>query len=441
MSSGTMDAWLKRSGALALVVPLTLIAAGCGDLEIAAAPEPPRAAAITIEPALATLVSLGERAAFTATIADQYGAAYPGTVTWSGSDGAVFAVEAGGLVTAVDNGTATLTAAFEGVSATAEVVVRQVPASLAPVLDSGDEPAGAPDGSVVLVPAEASAWPVAVRVLDASGSPVAGAAVTFTAKGHGVADPGTATTGEGGIARTEWTPGAVESAQTLAAAYVGGPSVQVAATAGAAATDRAVLTALYNATGGPTWTRRENWLSAGPLADWYGIQVDTDGRVTSLALGANNLAGTIPGELGDLANLKILQLFGNNLTGAIPAQVGKLGNLEILFLDENDLSGRLPGELGQLGKLEWLWLNDNEDLNWPECPPWSSSTWGGITWWARSRRSSAISSTSRTCGSTKTNSPGASPRRSATCPGSGKSVSKTTASAAPFRHRSATWAG
>ena len=160
MSSGTHDAWLKRSGTLALVVPLTLIA-GCGDPEIAAAPEPPRAAAITIEPAL---VSLGERAAFTATIADQYGAAYPGTVTWSGSDGAAFAVEAGGL-------------------------------------------------------------------------------------------------------------------------------------------DRAVLTALYSATGGPTWTRRDNWLSAGPLADWYGVQVDTDGRVTSLAL------------------------FGNNLTGAIPAQVGKLGKL------------------------------------------------------------------------------------------------------------------
>ena len=361
MSSRTHDASLIRAGALALLVmPLAVIVASCGDPEIPAAPEPPRAAAVTIEPASANLVSLGERTVFTATIADQYGAAYPGTVTWLGSDGAVLAVDAGGLVTAVGNGTATVTAVFEGVSATAEVVVRQVPASLAPVLESADEPAGALDGGLALVPVEATTWPVAVRVLDAGGSPIPGVAVTFTpGEGHGVTHPETAATDDGGIARTEWTPSSGERVQTMAAAYAGGPSVQVAVTA---ATDRAVLTALYNATGGPTWTRRDNWLSAGPLADWYGVQVDTNGRVTSLALGANNLAGTIPGEVGDLSNLKILQLFGNNLTGAIPSQLGRLANLEILFLDENDLSGRLPDDLGRLGKLEWLWINDNEEL-------------------------------------------------------------------------------
>ena len=363
MPRRTDDAQLDRPCAIAFAVVfgLAIIATGCGDPEIPAALEPPRAAAITIEPASVNLLSLAERATFRATVTDQYGVVFPGSVAWSGGDEGVFAVEVDGTIMAVGNGSATIVAAFEGLSATAEVLVQQVPASLSPVLANADESGAAPSADgLLLVPAEASASPVTVRVLDVGGSPVPGAEITFTpGEGHGVTDPERATTNDEGIARTDWTLGAAEGAQTLAAAYAGGPSVPVAATA---ATDRAVLTALYNATGGPAWTRKDNWLSAGPLADWYGVLVDTDGRVTSLALGGNNLTGTIPGQVGDLANLKILQLFGNNLTGAIPSQFGRLVNLEILFLDENDLSGRLPDELGRLGKLEWLWLNDNEDL-------------------------------------------------------------------------------
>ena len=257
----TRDAALKPLAALTLVVTVALTT-GCGDPEIPAAPEPPRAAAIAIEPATLHLVSLGERATFTATITDQYGAAFPGTVEWSGSDEAVFAVEAG-TVTAVGNGTGTLTASIEGLSATAEVVVEKIQ------------------------------------------------------------------------------------------------------TAAAGATDRAALTALYNATGGPSWTRRDNWLSTNPLATWHGVQVDTDGRVTSLALGGNNLTGSLPAQIGDLTNLTILQLYNNKLTGSIPVEIGKLVNLEILFLEENELSGRLPAELGQLTSLEWFWLKNNEDLTGP----------------------------------------------------------------------------
>ncbi|MCY4400673.1 MAG: M66 family metalloprotease [Gemmatimonadetes bacterium] len=360
MSLWTHDSRSRRPGALALVVPLALIA-GCGDPDTAAVPEPPHAASIAIEPASARLVSLRERTTFTATVTDQYGATFPATVAWSSGDERVFTVAEGGTVTAGGNGTGTLTAAFEGVSTAVEVLVQQVPASLTPILGIADESDATPPAeALVFVPVEASTWPVAVRVLDAGGSPVAGVEVTFTpGEGHGAADPDMAATDDEGIARTVWTLGSAKGAQTLAATYAGGPSVQVAA---AADTDRAALTELYNATGGPSWTRSDNWLSANPLATWFGVQVDTDGRVTSLALGGNNLSGPIPGQLGDLASLKILQLYANNLTGPIPAQLGKLANLEILFLEDNAFSGRLPEALGQLGKLEWFWVNDNEDL-------------------------------------------------------------------------------
>ena len=42
--------------------------------------------------------------------------------------------------------------------------------------------------------------------------------------------------------------------------------------------DRAALVALYNATDGPNWVLRTNWLSDEPLGDWYGINTDIDGR-------------------------------------------------------------------------------------------------------------------------------------------------------------------
>ena len=44
----------------------------------------------------------------------------------------------------------------------------------------------------------------------------------------------------------------------------------------------------------------------------------SDGRVIELALGANNLVGTLPAALGHLDQMQWLYLWGNQLTGAIP---------------------------------------------------------------------------------------------------------------------------
>ena len=52
--------------------------------------------------------------------------------------------------------------------------------------------------------------------------------------------------------------------------------------------DRDALVALYNATDGPNWRIRTNWLSDAPLGSWYGVITDSKGRVTSLDLWSNN---------------------------------------------------------------------------------------------------------------------------------------------------------
>ena len=128
-----------------------------------------------------------------------------------------------------------------------------------------------------------------------------------------------------------------------------------------AATDRAALAALYNATDGGNWANNRNWLSNAPMGEWHGVTTDSDGRVTELDLSSNQLTGAIPAELGSLTRLELLWLHRNQLTGEIPAELGNLTNLEEwLILSQNQLTGEIPAELGNLTNLGRLSLNDNQ---------------------------------------------------------------------------------
>ena len=80
--------------------------------------------------------------------------------------------------------------------------------------------------------------------------------------------------------------------------------------------DREVLVALYNATGGPDWDRRLNWLTDKSLNTWSGITTDAEGYVTEIFLPWNDLTGSLPPELGNLSRLDVLSLYGNQLAGA-----------------------------------------------------------------------------------------------------------------------------
>ncbi len=121
-----MPALCSRPGFGFLIVALFL---ACGD-------EGPTESAtrivssVAITPSSVTLAALGETVQLTATVLDQSGHAMQGvTLVWASSDGSVATVDAGGAVTAVWNGSTTITAAAQGggASGSAGVTVAQQP--------------------------------------------------------------------------------------------------------------------------------------------------------------------------------------------------------------------------------------------------------------------------------------------------------------------------
>lgn len=120
------------------------------------------------------------------------------------------------------------------------------------------------------------------------------------------------------------------------------------------AKERDILIALYKATDGQHWTHNSGWLGApGTECDWYGVFCDDrvgSPFVLSLDLAQNNLAGTIPPDLGKLNGLTSLELSENKLEGTIPPELDQLTHLEWLSLVGNRLTGTIPEPLIQ----RWL---------------------------------------------------------------------------------------
>ena len=90
------------------------------------------------------------------------------------------------------------------------------------------------------------------------------------------------------------------------------------------------------------------WLTNEAISEWHGVVTDGEGRVKRLLLGHNELSGEIPASLGNLTNLRYLELYSDGLSGEIPTELGNLANLQKLHLGSNELSGTIPVELGDL---------------------------------------------------------------------------------------------
>ncbi|XP_024536834.1 probable LRR receptor-like serine/threonine-protein kinase At1g06840 isoform X1 [Selaginella moellendorffii] len=114
--------------------------------------------------------------------------------------------------------------------------------------------------------------------------------------------------------------------------------------------------------------RLQSWNNGDPCNDyWEGIicsDSDLSNRTSRSVLEIHlmncNLTGTIAPEVGDMANLQILNLMWNGITGTIPANLGNAGNLELLLLNGNKLTGTIPEEIGNLMKLNRFQIDENQ---------------------------------------------------------------------------------
>ena len=109
-----------------------------------------------------------------------------------------------------------------------------------------------------------------------------------------------------------------------------------------------------------------NWNEETPLSEWAGVVIDgSPPRVHELELWRGGLKGSLPPEIGQLTELRVIDIRGgsgddaNELQGPLPKELGDLTNLDKLVIGRHALSGPIPPELGKLKNLTWLELYGN----------------------------------------------------------------------------------
>lgn len=308
------------------------------EVAVAVLPTP---ISMAIAPEAIEFASLGDTIALAATAFDAEGNEIEGLAfAWSSTDTTVASVDALGRVVSVDNGTVDVTAERASASAVVTARIAQVAESLE-VLPAVDTVAVGDSIALIALAADANGYTIAAAAAPAfdwtSATPEL-VAVDATGLAAALAP---------GIAAVTASAGDLAATTSL--------TVEAAA-----AFDRRILTTFFEATSGLTWARSDNWLTDAPAEDWYGVGVDDNGRVASVNLSANRLAGTIPPQLGDLRSLRSLNFLNNALTGQLPEELSNLERLEFLLLSSNDLTGTIPPWLADMPSLRLLSLSGNE---------------------------------------------------------------------------------
>ncbi|MBU00803.1 MAG: hypothetical protein CME14_05975 [Gemmatimonadetes bacterium] len=170
---------------------------------------------VSISKTSVTLNFLGETTQLTATVRNSKNVPVSGQVTWSSDAPTVATVSSNGLVTAIGNGQATLTATSGSLSATSSATVQQVPTSLSVI--SGN----AQTDTVGQLLTE----PLVVRAEDQGGTTVSAVSISFSISQGGGSLSETSVTSDGdGEASTTWTLGTTSGTQNVAATIQGSES-------------------------------------------------------------------------------------------------------------------------------------------------------------------------------------------------------------------------
>ena len=197
----------RRSGRTLRIAAALALASSCGG--DTTGPPPPGPGSIAIEPEALSFSWVGDSRRLLAQVRDEAGVvlAFP-AVSWSSTNPSAVTVSPGGLAVAAGAGQATITALSGAATASASATVSLVPDSMLKV--SGDAQRGTagsplPDSLVT-------------EVRDRGGTPIPGAAVSWTVSGSdGVITSSRDQTDGRGRASARWTLGGAEGSQAVTA--------------------------------------------------------------------------------------------------------------------------------------------------------------------------------------------------------------------------------
>jgi hypothetical protein len=116
------------------------------------------------------------------------------------------------------------------------------------------------------------------------------------------------------------------------------------------------LVALYDDVNGSNWNDKGDWGTNTDPCTWPGVTC-SGGHVRALDLTSRNLVGPVPGDIGDLTELEVLDLRNNSLT-SLPSELGDLSKLTELDLTAAGLAS-IPSAVGDLDALTDLLLAGN----------------------------------------------------------------------------------
>ena len=254
---------------------------------------------VQVEPERALLTAFGETLQLAATVLDGNGQPVAdASVTWQSSNPEVAAVSDAGLVTAVANGTATITAHSGDLSGSSEISVH------------------GPDSDRVFLTAfyDTLDGPNWINAANWNSN-------TPLGQWHGVT-----TNADGNVT-------SLNLGNNGLSGVIPPETGQLAALEGLA-------------------------LDGNRLTGSIPQEIGLLSNLKHLYLFSNQLTGAIPPELGNLENLVHMCLDRNRFSGAVPEELGSLTNLKWLHLYENfDLSGPLPETFTGLKLSEFLLQN------------------------------------------------------------------------------------
>ena len=389
--AGTDFTWASEDEAVVTVDAGGLVTAvGNGEAGVTASAGPvagesavtveQRPAEVRISPGADTLVAIGDTLRLSAEAFDANGHSVAGTdFTWASEDEAVVTVDAGGLVTAVGNGEASVTASVGSVAGESVVTVEQRPAEvrLSPAADTlvalGDTvrlSAEALDANGHVVPDTEFTWlsgDTSIVAVDSTAlvTAVTNGSAEVTASAGEVVGRAMMTVAQRAVEMRVWPEADTLLAEdtlrlsaeaedanghllthpeftwssgdeSVATVDAGGLVTGVAAgsvemkvvegTAGLTRTallmvvdPREELARVYDALGGGGWANSENWGTDAPLDEWYGVTTDGEGHITELDLSDNGLSGAIPPELARIESLEVLDLSENGSMAPSPS--------------------------------------------------------------------------------------------------------------------------